>query len=68
MLNFLISKAQAAGTLTTADTTAIWNNANDEILANLATNFVKVFAAMVVLGLFFTGLALLRKAFSLREK
>jgi len=53
LINLIIPKAHAVGTLTTADTTAIIENGIDQVLDNLIVNFPKIFLPMIVIGLFF---------------
>lgn len=51
-MNFLIQKAYAVGTLTSADTTSIIQNGIDSITENLIDNFPTLLTAMIVIGLF----------------
>jgi len=54
MFNFLIHTANAAGTLTSATTSAIIQSGVDNILENLIDNFPKILLPMIVIGAFFT--------------
>lgn len=54
MFNFLIKTAEAAGTLTSATTSAIIQNGVDNILDNMIDNFPKILLPMIVIGAFFS--------------
>lgn len=54
MFNFLIRTAEAAGTLTSATTSAIIQNGVDNVLENLIDNFPKILLPMIVIGAFFS--------------
>jgi len=51
-MNFLIKTAQAAGTLTSADTATIIENGIDTILESFLDNFPTIFLPMIVIGIF----------------
>lgn len=51
-MNFLIKTAQAAGTLTSADTETIIQNGIDSISESIITNLPTIVSAMVVIGIF----------------
>lgn len=51
-MNFLIKTANAAGTLTSADTTTIIQNGIDTITESMIDNFPTILTAMIVFGIF----------------